>query len=176
MNKSKYCATTWCQIVCIWTQYINHTKCSHRTERKKSIREAERDLQTRAGCKEGKKMRDQKFPGIDIQLWMVLFSKTVRPTSVAGQYLHRVYSYSLHSSIGSGILSCHLCKRQRVEDLLLGGSVTPGAVLHAKKIRLEEDKGVSWIHGCGAQPNRKKYYTLLQSFIALISTYHKHVT
>jgi hypothetical protein len=74
---------------------------------------------------------------------MVLFSKTVRPTSVAGQYLHRVDSYSLHSTIGSGILRCHLRKRQRVEDLLLGGSLTPGTVLHAKKIKLEEDKGVS---------------------------------
>jgi hypothetical protein len=74
---------------------------------------------------------------------MVLFSKTFRPSSVAGQYLHRGESDSLHSTIGSGILGCHLCKRQRAEDLLLGGSLTPATVLHAKKINLEEDKGVS---------------------------------
>jgi len=74
---------------------------------------------------------------------MVLFSKTVRPSSVAGQYLHRVDSNSLHSTIGSEILGCHLCKRQRVEDLLLGGSSTAGTVLLAKKIKLEDDKGAS---------------------------------
>jgi hypothetical protein len=88
---------------------------------------------------------------------MVLFSKTVRPSSVAGQYLHRGDSNSLHSTIGSGILRCHLCKRQRAEDLLLGESLTTGTVLLAKKIKLEEDKGVSLIQGCGAEPNRKKY-------------------
>jgi len=43
-------------------------KCSHRTERRKSIREAQRDKLTRAGCNEGKKMTDQNFSGIDIQL------------------------------------------------------------------------------------------------------------
>jgi hypothetical protein len=60
--------------------------------------------------------------------------------------------------------------------LLLGGSLTAGTALLAKKIKLEEDKGVSWIQGCGAEPNRKKYWTLLQSFSALISMHHKQVT
>jgi hypothetical protein len=34
-------------------------KCSHRIERRKSIREAGRDKQTRAGCKEGKKITNR---------------------------------------------------------------------------------------------------------------------
>jgi len=67
---------------------------------------------------------------------MVLFSKTMRPSSVAGQYLHGGDSNSLHSTVGSGILGYHLCKRQSVEDLLLGGSLTAGTALLAKKIKL----------------------------------------